>query len=319
MSGARRAGRAVAPLAAIGLTLGGGCVRVDAGPSGVSSLRIVDNPPSIVVGDVLRDSAGLETALRVEALDEAGRPVPTATPRFTYVATLRDTLQRVLPDSALAVDSLTGRVRARAVFVVPQGVVAARVGDRLQLLDTLAIVPRPTSAALDSVFPLPLRFDCVDTSRTLAQRPTSPLAGGVDTLYAFNAVGPFRLVVRGDSAGATVPVRRRLVRWRIDSGPAVPAVRLPGGGPADTVAAIGLVSTDGDRLTALDTTDASGQSAVRVRIRPFGLGRRVVPDTFTVRLRAIAQPGPVPLTSGAELYVRVRLARRPGATGGTCE
>jgi hypothetical protein len=273
------------------------------------------------VGDVLRDSAGRATTLQAFAFDEASRPATSPSLRFVYVPTRRDSLQRLIQDSALVVDSLTGAVTARATFVASQGVVAVRVGDRLQVVDTIQIVPRPDSARADTAVTFPLRFDCADTSRVISPRPLAPLANGIDTLYAFNAIGPFRVLVRGDSAASTgtarVPVRQRLVRWRVDSGLAVPTVRIPGGGPGDTIPAIGLVGRTGDRITGLDTTDASGLSAVRLRVRPFALTRSVVAaDAFTVRLRAIAQPGPVAIRAerADTVFFRARLQRRPGAT-----
>jgi hypothetical protein len=295
------------------------CVRVDPGPNGVASARVADAPPSVVVGDVLRDANGEPTVLRAEGFDESGRPVSTAPVRFVYLPTRRDSLGRLVPDTALVVDSLSGAVRARNAFVSPEGVVAVRVGERLQILDTLAIVPRPDSVSADTAVTLALRFDCADTARRLAARPLAPVAGGFDTLYAYNALGPFRVRVRGDSASTRVNVRRRLVRWRVVTPRAVPSVRLPGGSAADTVPAIGVVSTDVDRLTGLDTTDNGGLSAVRLRIRQFGLGRSAIPtDTFTVRLVADAQPGPGPLAGRTQTF-EVRLARRPGATGAGCQ
>jgi hypothetical protein len=291
------------------------CVRVDPGPNGVASARVVDAPPSVVRGDFLRDANGDSTVLRAQAFDESGRLVATAPVRFVYVPTRRDSLGRLVPDTALLVDSLSGAVRARNVFVSPDGVVAVRVGDRLQILDTLSIVPPPDSVALDTAVALPLRFDCADTARGLAARPLAPIAGGFDTLYAYNALGPFRVRVRGDSAGTRVNVRRRLVRWRVVTPASVPSVRLPGGTAADTVPAIGIVSTDVDRLTGLDTTDNAGLSAVRLRVRPLGLGRAVA-NTTTVVLRAIAQRGPVAIRGarGDTVFFQAQLVRRPGAT-----
>lgn len=316
---------------ALGRTLGGalaalaatGCVRVDPGPNGVAAARLDATPPSIVAGDQLRDSLGAVTTLRALVFDASGRPAPTAPLRFAYVPSLRDTLQRLVPDTALVVDSLTGAVRATRPFVLARALVAARAGGRIQLVDTLDIVPRPDSALVDTAVTLALRYDCTDLGTVLRQRPLAAAANGFDTAFVYNALGPFRVRVRGDSlggsAGSTVAtrvnVRRRLVRWRVDSGPAVPAYRLPTGGPADTVAPLAVVSAAADRLLRFDTTDVSGLSAVRLRIRPAGLGRATVAATdFTVRLRADVQPGPVPIAGGVQFF-RVRLQRNPVPIG----
>jgi hypothetical protein len=306
------------------------CVRVDPGPNGVAAARLDAAPPSIVAGDALRDSLGAITALRPLAFDESGRPVETATLRFAYVPTLRDSLQRPVADTALVVDSLTGAVRATRPFVLQRAVVAARVSDRLQLLDTLDIVERPVSAVTDTAVTLALRYDCTDPGGVLRQRPLAAAANGSDTAYVYNTLGPFRVRVRGDSLAANaagtaatlVNVRRRLVRWRVDSGPVVPAYRLPNGGPGDTVAAISIVDAGADRLVRFDTTETDGLSSVRLRLRPAGLGRAAVAaGTFTVRMRADVQPGPVPVAGGVQLF-RVQLQRNPVPLGGgspTCQ
>lgn len=322
-----------------GVALGGtlaaaaalGCVRVDPGPNGVAAARLDAVAPSIVGGDVLRDSLGAVTTLRALVFDEAGRVAATAPLRFVYVPTLRDTLQRLVPDTALVVDSLTGAVRATLPFVLQQGLVAVRVGDRVQLVDTLAIVPRPDSARIDTAVTLALRYDCTDTATVPQQRPLVASANGFDTAFVYNTIGPYRVRVRGDSiqgpAGSAVTtrvnVRRRLVRWRVDSGPAVPAYRLPNGGPGDTVAAIGVIGATGNGLLRFDTTTATdGLSSVRLRIRPAGLGRTAVAAAdFTVRLRADVQPGPVPIAGGTQFF-RVRLQRNPAPLGNaaaTCQ
>lgn len=313
---------------------GAGCVRVDPGPNGVAAARLDATAPSIVGGDQLRDSLGAITALRPLVFDAAERPVATAPVRFLYVPSLRDSLQRVVADTALVVDSLAGTVRATLPFVLARGLVAVRIGDRVQLIDTLDIVPRPDSAVTDTAVTLVLRYDCTDPGTVLRLRPLAPTTTVRDTAaFAFNALGPFRVRVLGDSATRVSPtgavltatrvtVRRRLVRWRVDSGPVVPAFRLPTGRPGDTVAAIGVVGVASDGLRRFDTTDASGLSAVHLRIRPAGLGRATVAATdFTVRLRADVQPGPKPVVGGVQFF-RVRLLRNPvplGSAPVTCQ
>lgn len=292
------------------------CVRVDPGPNGIASARLDGAPPSIVAGDYLRDAAGDSTVLAAAAFDESGRPVPTAQLRFVYVPSRRDTLNRPLADTALVVDSLTGAVRATSPFLLAQGLVAVRVGGRLQLVDTLAIVPRPDSAQSDTAVKVPLRFDCADTSRVQSQRLLRTPEQAIDTGYFYNAIGPFRVLVLGDSAGAGVHVRRRLVRWTVEGAPDVPPVQLPGSPSGVTVPAISVVpfTNASDRVLAADTTDATGRSAVRLRIRPTALNTLQVPsDTFTVTLRAAVQRGSAAVR-GSPVLFPVKIERRPNAT-----
>ena len=204
-----------------------------------------------------------------------------------------DTATGARTDTALVVDSITGAVRATSTWVKSSGRVVARIGTSIQLADTIAIVPRPDSlvatAAQDT-----LRYDCTDPGTFLTVQDTLP--------GSFNAVGPFTLTVRGDSAGRRVGVRRWLVRWSVDSVPApIPIVpRYPNGtgataGTADTgsVPALAIVPSGVDRLITYDTTNATGTSTVRLRIRPFGLGPTYSADSlFRVTLRASVIAGP---------------------------
>ena len=83
-----------------------------------------------------------------------------------------------------------------------------------------------------------------------------------------------------------------------------------------TVPVFGIVpfANASDRLLTADTTDATGRSAVRLRIRPTALNPRQVPlDTFTVTLRADVQRGSVAVT-GSPVLFPVRVERRPRAT-----
>lgn len=283
------------------------CVRIDAGPNGIAAARLDASPPSIVEGDALRDSLGAPTTLRAVAFDASGRPVPMAQLRFFYVPSLRDSSQRPLRDTALFVDSLTGTVRATLPVVLTQGIVAVRVGGGLQLLDTLQIVHRPDSAAADADTTRTLRYDCTD------DRPTfEPDTTAAPTALPLNASAAFGVRVLSDSGTprTLVPVRQRLVRWTIESPVGIPSVPLPSGGPADTVPALAVVkSTAGSRLR-FDTTGTDGRSSVRLRIRPTGLGRTVLPDSLTyVRLRGVVQPGASPVRGGTVFTVVVPILR----------
>lgn len=270
-SAARGAVAAVAGVAA----LGAACVHIELAPNGVSSARLDPTPAAIVLGDVLRDSVGTPISVRGVAYDANSQPLATAAFRYAYVPSVPDTTPGATLDTALVVDSVTGMVRAGAKWLRSTGRVVARVGTNIQLADTLQIVPRPDSliatVALDT-----LRYDCTDDRPNLIPR---------DTLGFFNTVGPFTLVVRGDSAGTRIPVRRWLVRWTVESAPAaIPTFTLP---TKQTVPAIAVIANAVDRPLSYDTTDATGTSTVRLRIRPTALGPGFSRDTlFRVRLRA---------------------------------
>ncbi|AHG90246.1 hypothetical protein J421_2709 [Gemmatirosa kalamazoonensis] len=102
--------RRLLPLA-IALAIGA-CVEIAVGPSGIASIRLLGVPPSIILGDTLRDSTGAVVRLRAVAFGERGDTIGDAPFRFTALALPRDTTeaQRAIP---LVVDSLTGFVVAK--------------------------------------------------------------------------------------------------------------------------------------------------------------------------------------------------------------
>lgn len=305
--------RAVAvPVAAGTVTAlaAGACVAIETAPGGLQSVRFEATPPSVVVGDTLRDSAGAVTVLRALAFDENDRLVATAPVRFAYVPT-PDSTGAVRNDSVLVVDSLTGALRATRPLVRPQGRIAARVGDRFQLIDTLEIVIAPDSLVSATDTTRVLRYDCTDTRAAIFPVPDTGSAR-----FAYSAVTLPAVTARGsDATGQRVGVPSRLMRYDVDSTPfwpgAIPRVPLTPGA-RDSVPVIAIVGGTTDRLRALDTTAAAtGASTVRLRIRPSALGRDVVPARdFTVRVRVRGQPGPRALANDP-LFVRVRLSRNP--------
>ena len=287
------------------------CVPIETAPNGVQSARFdAPPPPSIVAGDVLRDSAGVPTALRAVAFDGDDRAVETARVRYSFVPA---------GDTTLVVDSATGVVRATRPLGRTQGRVAAVVGERLQLLQTFEVVFAPDSVAAATDTIVVLRYDCTD--------PRTGLAVSPDTVsFQYNAVALPPITVRGaDASGTRVGIRSRLVRWDVDSGPfaggRIP-LAAPVAGGRDSVPAVAVIGAASDVRRPVDTTSATGTSTVRLRIRPQALGRdAVAAREFTVRVRGRAQPGPVPLANNP-VYFRVRLARNPTPPTGaapTCQ
>nr|MDQ6925466.1 hypothetical protein [Candidatus Eremiobacteraeota bacterium] len=297
----RQAGALAAVVAVGSAVTGVACVRIESAPNGVTSVRLDPSPAAIILGDSFRDSLGVPTRVRAVGYDASGNPVATATFRYSYVPYVPDTSAGAVIDNALVVDSATGAVRATKTWVKSQGRVFARIGATLQLADTLQIVPRP-NLLLATPATHTLRFDCTD-----------PRAGVVpeDTLLSYaNAVGPFTVVVKGDSMGTSIPVRRWLVRWSVDTVPAaVPNVTLATGKSVPAIAIIRNANVD--RVINYDTTDAmTGTSSVLLRIRPTGLGKSYVADTlFRVTLRAEVFTGTPVSGNPAQGVFSVQLSR----------
>ncbi len=289
------------------------CVRVDPAPNGIASVRLDFAPPAIALGDSLRDTLGVALRVRGVAYDVAGNVVPTATFRYSYLPTTPDTAVGAVIDTALLVDSATGAVRAATAWLklgngtgigISSGRVLARIGSTLQLADTLQIVPRPDSVVVTAPADTVLRYDCRDDRTTAVQSDT--------VLRIRNTAGPFTVTVRGDSVGMRVNVRRWLVRWTVDSVPKspVPSAKLTS---TASVPAIAVIANGSDQVIGYDTTDASGASNVRLRIRPTALGPSYADTTFRVVLRAdvIVGAGRPVRASPVRGVFAVRLSRVP--------
>lgn len=311
----RRAWGGLTRAAAGVATLAGACVAVDPAPNGIASARLDPAPPSIALGDSLRDSVGVAYRVRGVAYDPKGNVVPTAVFRYSYVPFTPDTASGAVVDAALVVDSATGAVRSLGRFLkngsgvaISSGRVFARVGATLQLADTIQIVPMPDSVVATTPTDTALRYDCRDTRTTVVQSDT--------LLRIRNTAGPFTVTVRGDSLNTRVSVRRWLVRWSIDSVPRtpVPTVNVtPTALTPTVVPAIAIIANGSDVPIRYDTTDASGVSNVRLRIRPTALGPSYADTTFRVVLRAdvIVGPGQAVRASPVQGLFAVRLSRVP--------
>lgn len=279
------------------------CVEIQTEPGGVAAIRLTPVPPSIVIGDVLRDSVGNELRLRAVAFSAGGDTVGEAPFRFVYVPLTNDTALR--DNRALVVDSVTGAVRAAPPpFVVPRGRVGVRLGDRLQVLDTVEIVPRPTRLARADTADLRLVFDCRELpaaplTRTALSAEAARNAGVTGTLGNHLTLAT-RLTGDSTPRDTARPIRSYLVRYEIVSPApgAIRAVELERGGRRQAIA---VVDGAADTPLRYDTTDASGVAGPRLRIFPAGLTRAAFPDTVipvTVRATAIRSardtvPGPV--------------------------
>lgn len=140
------------------------------------------------------------------------------------------------PDSGIVVDSVLGYVVADTARAKGVRLFAA-AGTLQSAADTIYIVPAP-----DTI---------------VAINPSDSLLYSL-TDTTVNISNPLQLqVLHRTSATATLPVRSYLVSYRITY-------------PADTMLAQ-LVTRDGARRSTVDTTDATGTSARRIRLRTLSL------------------------------------------------
>ena len=314
--------------AALAASYAAACVEIAAGPGGVASIRLepLPLPPSIVVGDTLRDSTGAVLRLRATAFDQDGKAVADAPFRFVFAPLARDTSAAQRDNKALAVDSLTGLVTAAAGFVVPQGRVGVRLGDQLQLLDTIEIVPRPTrllrAATANGDSARTLAFSCGDAAIApifnQALDTGSVRQNGLATGAVAGNATPLSTLLLGDSATHdSVAVRSYLVRYEILSPTGIKSVPLERGARP----AIGIVDGSTDTPLRYDTTNTSGLAEPRLRIYSPGLARADYPrDTILVTVRATALRAPRDTVASPRQFVirLVRLTKSPTGTALAC-
>jgi hypothetical protein len=180
------------------------------------------------------------------------------------------------------VDSITGVVVAGPAFVASRVRLSARLGGRLQLLDTIDVVPRPDTLALAPGAPASpgtLAYLCNDDRRTLdTVRVADQLVG--------TASRPLAVRLAGDSAQTRVAVRRYLVEYTVAAGRAVPEGLAPHG---DRRPAVYVTPATVDVPIGFDTTSTEGIARARLRVVPTLLPRAAWPDTVDVRVTARAR------------------------------
>ncbi len=214
------------------------CAEVGSGPDVPAAIEIAELPsPSVVIGDTLRNIAGVVTPVRATVRNLSGDVIAGAAVRYLYADFGRD--------SAIAIDSVTGIVRAlRATLGGSDGRLGARVGASLQVLKTVAVVLRPDTVDRTGQSAIPTFSTLPDTGRSGANNNTAPaltvVVRNIDSLTS------------GASIVRTWPVRFELL--------------TPANPTNDTMQAVFLVDDSG-RPSVLDTTDPSGVAGRRVRIR----------------------------------------------------
>jgi hypothetical protein len=209
------------------------CVEIGTEPTRAAAVELPPFPsPSIVVGDSLRDVNGNAAQITAIVRNIRGEVID-APVRFLYADFNRD--------SALAVDSLTGFVRAVKV-AKGEARIAVRVGSTLQVLRSIIVTTRPdTIGAADTVAAV-LVTVLPDTARA----STNPNKSNALTVTVRHFEGTTA------SSVYAWPVQFEVIK------PANPT--------NDTTAAAWMVDDNG-RASALDTSDAAGTAARRVRVR----------------------------------------------------
>lgn len=235
--------------AAVGaVALGVACTEL---PTGTTPFAIEFLPlpsPGVVIGDTLRNEAGVATPLRAVVFDGSGDTVHDARVRFVAL------------DAGVRVDTVAGWVVAGSVAVANVRLQALANGVPA-MPQMLGVVPRPDSLALVTTAPDTVRFD---------------LAGQPDPERFTVTSSAIQATVLSGGGASAVGVPSWLVRYTLEyHGSVVPE--------RDSTRGVWLVDGSG-RASAVDTTDGSGISSRQVRVRPILLADGGAPgaDSVTV-------------------------------------
>ena len=227
------------------------CAEVGSAPDVPAAIEFSALPsPSVVIGDTLRGVDGVVAPVKAIVRNLSGDIIAGASVRYLYADYIRDT--------ALAVDSLTGIVRALRA-ATGEARLAARVGASLQVLKSVVVTTRPDSADRVGQTTLLFTTTLADTGRIGAASNTSP---------------SLNVTVRHvDVAGATTGVNAWPVRFEVLS---------PANAANDTTKSVWLVDDQG-RASVVDTSDVSGVASRKIRIRAAQYPAAGVIDSVIVR------------------------------------
>ncbi len=254
-----------------------GCAQIGTDPDVPASIEALPLPfPSIAIGDVLRDTLGVEQPLRAVLRNVRGDIIADAPVRWLYVQYARD--------SALEVDSVTGHIRALSL---PTGTaqVAARYASSLQILLPIRVTNAPDTAFR------------ADSAHLVGFVPDTGRLGADSNSVA--------VTVRLQYRNAT-NVLQNADHWLVRF-----TVVRPANLANDTTAAVFLMD-DNRRPSQLDTTTA-GLASRRVRVRPLQFPATGVDvDTVEVEAMVMRQGVPVP---GAPIRILVPVSS-PSTRGG---
>ncbi|MEO7218371.1 MAG: hypothetical protein ABI026_09265 [Gemmatimonadaceae bacterium] len=205
---------------------------------GVIACADISTDPKLVASIALDTIASPSIVANDSLRDTLGVAQPLHATVFNIQGTALASVQLRFgsPDSGIVVDSVLGYIVADTARAKGVRLFAA-AGPLQSAADTIYIVPAP-----DTI---------------LAINPRDSLLYSLTDTTA-NISSPLQLqVLHRTSATTTLPVRSYLVSYRITY-------------PADTMLAR-LVTRDGARRSTLDTTDATGTSARRIRLRTLSL------------------------------------------------
>lgn len=249
------------------------CLDLSAPTDGIESISTLQVAyPAAVVGDTLRDSAGV--ARRLDLIAFTGRGDTVLNPEGVKFFVVDTGTSARIEDGYLIAGSKLGPVRI--VGQVP-GLQTPPV--------TVQVAPVPTQVSADPA-----------TAEDTVSLP--PRVYGIVPSVTSD---PLRVRVQGVADGALTEVNGWLVRYHITRQPqALASTELPAYLVDDQGRA-----TRGDSLVAVDTT-ASGLAARRVALRPFSLVHET--DTVIVEARVHYRGVPVP---GSPVVFRVPFAPAP--------
>ncbi|HKS06365.1 MAG TPA: hypothetical protein VJR92_08645 [Gemmatimonadaceae bacterium] len=177
------------------------CTQVGADPSAVVAVAFDSLPyPAVIIGDSLRDAAGVATALRATGINTDGDEIPGAV--FTFLAL--DAGATISAERFLT-STGTDAVGVRLIAQAPSG---------LQSRDILVhVTPRPDSTAQDGT---------VDTLRYVVPDELANVSQAIALKVLSTATAP-PPVARGwivkfqiEYAGAPVPPTSTTLAWLID-------------------------------------------------------------------------------------------------------
>lgn len=223
--------------------------------------------PAIVVGDSLRDSSGQVVSLSARAFNSSNDVISDAPIRFY-----------ILDTGIVTVDSITGRIFGRRSG---QATVIASIGGLQSERITIRVTLRP-----DTLFGLD----------SLRRSMPFSLQGATNSGDLRVFLGHDSLTVGGADTSVAVP--NYLVRFRIAA---------PTGDSASVTDTTRVVLTnEADRPSVVDTTDAQGVAARRLR---FSAAVRIVPDSVVVEATATRPDNS--LVPGSPVRFVVQIVRQP--------
>lgn len=250
--------RIIGSTVAIVATIATACADVGSGPDVPAALEFARLPyPAVVVGDSLRNEAGVIAPLRAIVRNSAGEEIVGAPVTYLYADYNRD--------SSLVIDSTSGTVFARKITTVSTGRVAARAGSSLQILGTLFVTLPPDT--ITGSAPGDLKFEAGDSAQKVL-------------------TGDFSVLVRHNKTGTTpTAVKGWIVRYTL----------LHPANPTNDTSAVAYLAVDERNASVVDTTgDSDATRKVMVRKNRFlpdsGTADSLVVQA-TVQYRGKAVPG----------------------------